>query len=489
MLLSLRTDKNERILLVAALPVLAFSLLLSGSQNLSASHLTDFDQPPNYVVLFADDLGYGDVGCFDAPHAVTPNLDKMAKGGMRLTSFYVSQAVCSASRSSLLTGCYNGRVGIQGALGPGAKVCLNPQERTIADCLKQVGYATAVFGKWHLGDRGEGHPLNHGFDEYHGLPYSNDMWPFHPTARNFPPLPLFKDYAVVNANVTADDQRYLTRWCTEHAVDFIRRHQQQPFLLYVPYSMPHVPIFASEQFDGATGKGLYADVIAELDWSVGQILMTLDELELREKTLVLFTSDNGPWLSYGNHAGSAGPLREGKGTAWEGGVRVPTIASWPGKIPADRLCDEVAGTIDLLPTFAGLSGALLPANKIDGKDIWPLLSGDPEATSPHAAWYYYWQTELHAVRSGEWKLVFPHSYRTLKDQPGKDGTPGAYVQRMCGRELYNLKEDIGEQNNVIDKNAGIVQRLEELADTIRRELGDSLIDVKGTENRQPGVLP
>jgi len=446
-------------------------------------------RPPNFVIFFADDLGYADLGCFNACHASTPNLDQMAEQGMRLTSFYVTQAVCSASRSSLLTGCYNGRVGIQGALGPGAKVCLNPQEMTVAECLKQVGYATAIFGKWHLGDRGDGLPLNHGFDEYHGLPYSNDMWPYHPTARHFPPLPLLKDHAIAKENVTAQDQRNLTRWSTERAVDFIQRHQEGPFFVYVPYSMPHVPIFASEQFDGFTGKGLFADVIAELDWSVGQVLKSLEELQLRDNTLVLFTSDNGPWLSYGNHAGSAGSLREGKGTAWEGGVRVPAIVSWPGKIPAGSQCDEVAGTIDLLPTLAGLCGAQLPPQKIDGKDIWPLLSGDPHAKSPHQAWYYYWNRELHAVRSGDWKLVFPHSYRTLKDRPGMDGIPGTYVQRACGLELYNLSVDIGEQHNVVNNHADIVSRLQVLAQTMRGELGDSLTGVVGAENRPAGALP
>lgn len=441
------------------------------------------DGPPNFVILFADDMGYADIGCFDSSGSVTPHLDQMAKEGMRLTSFYVSQAVCSASRSSLLTGCYNGRVGIQGALGPNAKHCLNPEEMTIAECLKPRGYATAIFGKWHLGDRGVGLPLNHGFDEYHGLPYSNDMWPLHPSARNFPPLPLIKNNSVVDETITAEDQPFLTRWSTEHATDFIQQHQEQPFFLYVPYSMPHVPIFASKDFVGSSGKGLYADVVSEIDWSVGQILKTLDELGLRENTLVIFTSDNGPWLSYGNHAGSAGPLREGKGTAWEGGVRVPAIASWPGMIPAGSQCTEIAGSIDLLPTFAKLSGAALPAQKIDGLDIWPLLSGAEGAVSPHEAWYYYWATELHAVRSGDWKLVFPHSYRTLKDQPGKDGSPGPYKQEKCGMELYHLKDDVGEQKNLLEKHPKIVQRLESLADGMRRQLGDSLTGIVGTENR------
>lgn len=469
---------------------LAFSLLAClGSQAAIGAASLAGNRPPNFVIFFADDLGYADVGCFDAPQVQTPHLDELAQQGMRMTSFYVSQAVCSASRSSLLTGCLNGRIGIQGALGPGSKVCLNSEEMTVAECLKQVGYATAIFGKWHLGDRGQGLPLQHGFDEYHGLPYSNDMWPSHPSAKHFPPLPLLQGNEILDDNVTAEEQQFLTRWSTERAVDFVQRHRDQPFFLYVPYSMPHVPLFASPQFHGASGKGLYADVIAEVDWSVGQIVKTLGELGLREDTLVIFTSDNGPWLAYGNHAGSAGPLREGKGTCWEGGVRVPMIASWPGNIPAGKQCDAIAGTIDLLPTLAGLSGAALPALPIDGKDIWPLLAGDSGAQSPHEAWYYYWHTELQAVRSGEWKLVFPHSYRTLKGQPGRDGDPGSYEQRKSGLELYNLSDDIGEQHNLAERQPEVVERLQELADSMRQRLGDTLTGVVGTQNRPAGSLP
>lgn len=443
---------------------------------------------PNFVLLFADDLGYADLHCFGGADMATPNLDAMARGGMRLTSFYAAQAVCSASRCALLTGCYNVRLSILGALGPKSKTCLNPSEQTIAEVLKPQGYYTAIFGKWHLGDHGVGLPTHHGFDEYHGLPYSNDMWPFHPTSKNFPELPLYDNSTVVNANVTADDQQYLTRWATEHAVDFIKRHQAEPFFVYVPYSMPHVPIYASDMFAGSTGKGLFADVIAEIDWSVGEINRTLRELGLDENTLVLFTSDNGPWLSYGNHAGSAGPLREGKGTAWEGGQREPTIAYWPGRIPAGTSSDLVAGTIDVLPTFAKLAGAALPTQKIDGGDLWPILSGQSNATSPREAFYYYWGKELHAVRSGPWKLHFPHEYRSLKGPPGQDGSPGPYQQLKCGLELYNLDQDIGEQHDVAAQHPAEVARLQALADKIRGELGDTLTGVSGKEIRPSGVL-
>ena len=442
---------------------------------------------PNFIVFFADDLGYADLHCFGGEQMVTPNLDRLASDGRRMTSFYASQAVCSASRCSMLTGCYNVRVSILGALGPGAKTCLNPDEQTIAEVLKPRGYKTAIYGKWHLGDRGAGLPTNHGFDEYFGLPYSNDMWPYHPTSKDFPPLPLIEGTKTINANVTAEDQQYLTRWNTEHAIDFIERNHAEPFFIYMPYSMPHVPIYASEKFRGSTGKGLFTDVIAEIDWSVGEVMAALKKHSLSEKTCVLFTSDNGPWLSYGNHAGSAGPLREGKGTAWEGGQREPTIVCWPGQIPPGTVCDEVAGTIDVLPTLAYLSGSDLPKNKIDGKNIWPILSGEAGATSPHEAFYYYWGKELHAVRSGPWKLHFPHPYRSLKS-PGSDGKPGPYEQKTCGLELYNLDADIGESKDVSAEHPGEVERLTELANAMRTQLGDSLLKIEGTEIRPAGKL-
>ena len=465
----------------------ALTILTLATVTIRAAEKPSIDRP-NFVVFFADDLGYADLRCFGGEQMVTPNLDRMASEGRRMTSFYASQAVCSASRCSMLTGCYNVRVGILGALGPGAKVCLNPDEQTIAEVLKPRGYKTAIYGKWHLGDRGAGLPTNHGFDEYFGLPYSNDMWPFHPTSKDFPALPLIEGDKTINANVTADDQQYLTRWCTEHAVKFIEKNRAEPFFVYMPFNMPHVPIYASDKFRDSTGKGLFTDVVAEIDWSVGEVLGALKQHGLSEKTCVLFTSDNGPWLSYGNHAGSAGPLREGKGTAWEGGQREPTIAYWPGQIPGGTACDEVAATIDVLPTLAYLSGAELPSKKIDGKNIWPLLDGDANAKSPHDAYYYYWGKELHAVRSGPWKLHFPHPYRSLKS-PGKDGLPGPYVEKTCGLELYNLDADIGESMDVSATNPEVVARLRTLADRMRAELGDSLTKTEATEVRPAGKLP
>ncbi|MBK8000452.1 MAG: sulfatase [Verrucomicrobia bacterium] len=342
---------------------------------------------PNVVLIFCDDMAYADIGAFGAKGYPTPNLDRLSRQGVKFTDFYVAQPVCSASRAALLTGCYPNRVGIKGALGPQSKIGLNSNEVTIAELLKERGYATAVYGKWHLGHRPEFLPLRHGFDDFFGLPYSNDMWPNHPTAgTNYPPLPLIRGEQIIEF---MPNQTQLTTWYTRHAMDFIERNKQQPFFLYLPHNMPHVPLFVSDKFAGKTKRGLFGDVIAEIDWSVGQILDTLKKNHLEENTLVLFTSDNGPWLVYGDHAGSAKPLREGKATVFDGGVRVPFIARWPGKIPAGSTCREPAMTIDVLPTIARLTGARLPIHPIDGLDIWPLLSGAKKATSPHDALYFY----------------------------------------------------------------------------------------------------
>ncbi|AWM40795.1 Arylsulfatase [Gemmata obscuriglobus] len=452
---------------------------------------------PNVVLIFADDLGYGDVGCFagagGAPAPDTPHLDKLAKQGVRLTDFHVSQAVCSASRASLLTGCYANRIGIHGALGPNARHGLHADETTLAEVCKSRGYATGMVGKWHLGHRPQFLPTRHGFDSYFGLPYSNDMWPEHPEAKKgtYPPLPLFENETVVNGNVTAADQSKLTAQYTERAVKFIAENKATPFFLYVAHTMPHVPLFVGDQFKGKSKQGLYGEVIQEIDWSVGEILKALDEHKLAQDTLVVFTSDNGPWLSYGNHAGSAGLLREGKGTSWEGGTRVPFIARWPEKIPAGATCDVPAMTIDLLPTVAKLIGAKLPERKIDGGDIFPLLRCAPDASMAHEAYFHYYATnELQAVRTRAWKLVLPHTYRTMQGQPaGKDGTPGRYKQVKIEKpELYHVSQDPGETQNVAAANPKIVTQLLELAEKARMELGDSLTKRTGTGTREAGLV-
>ncbi len=442
---------------------------------------------PNIVIIFIDDMGYADIGPFGAKGYKTPNLDRMAKEGIRFTDFYAAQAVCSASRMALLTGCYPNRLGMHGALGPNAKHGIHDNEMTIAEVLKTKGYATAIYGKWHLGHHPQFLPTRHGFDEYFGLPYSNDMWPKHPEAKpgTYPDLPLIEGDKVIQL---MPDQVQLTRQYTEHAVSFIERNKAKPFFLYVPHTMVHVPLFVGERFNGSSKSGLFADVVQEVDWSVGEILNTLKKNKLDQDTLVIFTSDNGPWLSYGDHAGSSGPLREGKGTAWEGGVRVPFIARWPGQIPAGRVNRKPAMTIDLLPTIAKLVKAELPQHKIDGLDIWPLLKGEAKAKNPHDAYFFYYNTnELQAVRSGKWKLILPHTYRTLGHQPkAKDGIPIKYSNVKVGLELYDLEADTGETRNVAGKHPAVVQRLEALAEQARAEMGDSLTNRIGKGVREPG---
>lgn len=450
------------------------------------------DRLPNVVVIFIDDMGYGDIGPFGAKTYQTPNLDRMAREGRVFSDFYVTQAVCSASRAGLLTGCYNVRVGILGALGPSAKHGLHENEVTIAEICKQKNYATACYGKWHLGHHQQFLPMQHGFDDYFGLPYSNDMWPYHPAVRHlpmeqrlkrWPHLPLIDKNRVVNPQVTGEDQKRLTTQYTERAVQFIDQHANRPFFLYVPHSMVHVPLYVSEKFAGKSGAGLYGDVVMEVDWSVGRILDTLRKHQIEEDTLVVFTSDNGPWLSYGDHAGVAGPLREGKGTMFDGGCREPTVMWWPGKIPAGSSCREPAMTIDILPTVASLIGAKLPDHAIDGKNIWPLIGGDEGAVSPHEAYYFYYGRQLQAMRMGKWKLHFPHGYRTLSGrQGGTGGKPVRYDQAKIGLALFDLENDIGETTDVQAEHPEIVTRMQKLADKMRKELGDSRIRGEGTRD-------
>jgi len=445
---------------------------------------------PNVVLIFCDDLGWGDVGCFGAKGIRTPNIDSMARRGTKFTSFHVAQAVCSASRAALLTGCYPNRLGIHGALGPNQKIGLHPEEMTIAEVLKTRGYATAMFGKWHLGRPAELLPTTQGFDEYFGLPYSNDMWPKHPSAAKgtYPPLPLIEGDRVIEE---MPDQTQLTRRYTERAVDFIGRSAGKPFFLYLAHSMPHVPIFASERFAGRSKRGLFGDVIEELDWSVGEVLKALRRHGLEDDTLVLFTSDNGPWLSYGHHAGGAGPFREGKGTSFEGGIRVPCVMQWPGKIPQGRVCDTPLMTIDVLPTLAGLAGAALPPRKIDGLDVWPILRGVPGATNPHAAYFtYYNQGDLIAVTSGDWKLFLPHVSQTLAGgSGGTNGAPARYLPLRVGLELYNLRRDPGETRDLAAEEPEVLSRMLLLAEEARLDLGDARTRRVGSGVREPGRVP
>jgi len=441
---------------------------------------------PNFVIIFTDDQGYADVGCFGAEGLETPNLDRMAAEGVRFTDFYAAAASCTPSRAALMTGCYPQRVSLPHVLGPKAKIGINNEEQTIAEILKPRGYATACYGKWHLGHHPEFLPTRHGFDDYFGLPYSNDMWPHHPTNKSFPDLPLIEGEKIIEYN---PDQTKLTTWYTERAVKFIEANKDRPFFVYLPHSMVHVPLFVSDKFKGKSRQGLFGDVVMEIDWSVGQILSTLKRLGIDRQTLVIFSSDNGPWLSYGDHAGSAKPLREGKGTTFDGGQREPTIMRWPGKIPAGLVCKEPASAMDVLPTLAKLAGAQLPNRTIDGKDIRPLMLGEQGAKSPHEAFFYYNGWALEAVRSGKWKLHLPHGYRTLAGRPGgTGGKPVKYEQAKIGMSLFDLKNDIGEQHDVSAQHPDVVERLLRLVDRMREDLGDSTKKMTGKGRRPPGRI-
>ena len=413
---------------------------------------------PNFVIIFTDDQGYGDLGCFGGKHVKTPRIDKMAEEGARLTSFYVAGNVCTPSRAALMTGSYPKRVGLAaGVFLAGDKNGLNPSEITIAEVLKSAGYKTGLFGKWHLGDQPEFLPTRQGFDEFFGLPYSHDIHPFHLNDKKykFPPLPLLDMEKLIEEEPDAD---YLTKRFTEKAVDFIDRHKDKPFFLYVPHPIPHRPIHMAPEFmknvseeikeklkdekriDYLTRDKIYNQCISEIDWSVGQILDALKKNGIDEKTIVIFTSDNGPSI------GNAKPLAGRKGTTLEGGQRVPTVIRWPSKIPSGQVNDEIMTAMDLLPTFAKLAGAEIPSDRIiDGKDIFPVLSQKKD--SPHNAFYFYKGNRVAAVRSGKWKFH-------LGSAKGKKKSKDA---------LFDLETDIGEKKNLLEKNPEIAKELRSLA--------------------------
>ena len=451
---------------------------------------SETNKKPNVIIIFTDDQGYQDIGCFGSPDIKTPHLDKMALEGIKLTDFYSAQAVCSASRAGLLTGCYPNRLGIHGAFMPNSNQGLNLAETTLAEMLKGVGYNTGIFGKWHLGDHPNFMPNNQGFDEYFGIPYSNDMWPLHPQQGpifNFGPLPLFENATIID---TLTDQSSLTTQITERSVNFIENNKDNPFFLYVAHPQPHVLLYVSDKFKGKSPRGLYGDVIMEIDWSVGQILATLEANNLDDNTLVIFTSDNGPWLNYGDHAGCAYPLREGKGTALEGGQREPCIIRYPNKLKSGRVIDVPMMAIDIFPTIANLTGAKLPDNKIDGKDVWDIWTGESNQ-SPHEAYYFYYHVnELHGIRYGKWKLYFPHKYRTLNGRKGgENGLPVKYDYNTIDQiELYDLSKDISETTDVASDNREVVAKIQELGDKMRMELGDKLTESVGIGTRAIGKV-
>ena len=425
--------------------------------------------PPNVVIIFLDDSGWSDFQPFSQEGLQTPNVRQLAEEGTMFQNFYVPQAVCSASRSALLTGCYPGRTKVFGAHPPRARG-LETTFPTMGEVFRAGGYATAVFGKWHCGDQPGTRPHERGFDESSGLMYSNDMWKHHPENPEYWgqfPIAFWKNGEVIIEDVSAEDQKNLTRWYTEHAVDFIERHSKEPFLLYVPHSMPHVPIFCSEAFEGKSGAGLYGDVIMELDWSVGEITGALKDNGIDRKTIVVFTSDNGPWVSYGNHAGTT-PFREAKGTSFDGGTRSACIIKLPGEIEAAGISSQAFCTIDLLPTLCHLTGVSLPGSEIDGMNVWDLISGEPAAENPHAFYAFSTGNNFESVMSGDgkWKLHLPHNYRSL-EEAGMDGSPGKYQQLHTDLSLYDMEMDPYESIDVKNEHPGIVETLLEYAEAHR----------------------
>ena len=384
----------------------------------------------NIILVNLDDVGYGDFSCNGAYGYTTPHIDQLASQGVRFTHFLAGQPISGASRAGLLTGCYPNRIGFSGAPGPDSNYGVHQDEMTMGELLKQKGYATAIFGKWHLGSQYQFLPLQNGFDEYYGLPYSNDMWPFHPQQGevfNFPDLPTYDGNEVVGYNT--DQTRFTTDY-TMRSIDFIKKNVQagKPFFLYLAHNMPHVPLAVSDKFKGKSEQGLFGDVMMEIDWSIGEVWKTVQELGIEENTLIVITSDNGPWTNYGNHAGSAAGLREAKATTFDGGNRVPCIVYWKGHTQAGTICNKLASNIDLFPTFAEISGAPLPQRKIDGVSILSLIEGKTDANPRTSFVYYYNKNDLEAVTDGEFKLVFPHKYVTYGAYaPGNDGKPEAGV--------------------------------------------------------------
>ncbi len=453
----------------------------------------------NFIIILIDDMGYGDVGCYGATGFTSPNLDQMAAEGMRFTNFYAAQPVCSASRAGILTGCYPNRIGFSGALFPHHSIGLNPDETTIAEMLKEKGYVSGAFGKWHLGHHNKFMPLQHGFDEYVGIPYSNDMWPIKVDGTraepgegrgDFPDLPLIVGNSPTEFVTTLQGQDRLSTLLTEKTVDFIKRHADQAFFAYLAHPMGHVPLGVSDKFRGKSEQGLYGDVMMELDWSLGEIMKALKANDIEDNTVVIFTSDNGPWLNYGNHGGSSGGLREGKTTSWEGGQRVPFIIKWPNGIPAGKVCNKLGSAIDILPSFAEIADTPLPKNKIDGVSITSLWNGSFETEPRKDMWFYFGKNNLNAVRKGNWKLVLPHSWMSYDTAPGNNGYGGKRIKKdVEAMELYNMMRDPGEQYNVVESYPGKVIELMQVVEAARSELGDLNVGIdQGQGTRAIGSI-
>jgi len=440
----------------------AMSLLTIGSGLVACTHTGSEKQAgPNIVLIFLDDAGWADFQPFAETRYPTPNVRQLAEEGKVFHNFYVPQAVCSASRAALLTGCYPERVGLFGAHAPRQRG-LDPAFATIAEILQQVGYKTGFFGKWHVGDQPDTRPPARGFDESAGIMYSNDMWAGHPERPEYWgqwPLQYWENGEITIDSVTAGHQEHFTTWFTEKAVDFINRHSKEPFFLYVPHPQPHVPLFVSDKFAGRSGTGLYGDVIMELDWSVGEIMNALRGNGIEDNTMVIFTSDNGPWLAYGNHAGQT-PYRGEKGTSFDGGIRSPLIIRYPAGIEAGTVSHRAFMSIDFLPTIAWLTGAPLPANDIDGKNIWDIITGKEGTENPHEYYGFTMGSNFEGVISsdGKWKLHLPHNYR-YPLRGGIDGQAGTYIQKNIDTALFDLVHDAYEKVNVIGEFPEIAKQL------------------------------
>jgi len=445
--------------------IIVLSILVSSCNMQSNKKIQEVvkkeSKKPNIVIIFLDDSGYADFNPFGQKDLPTPNVQKLAEEGTMFTNFHVPQAICSASRSALLTGCYPGRTKVFGAHGPKERG-LETTFPTMGEVFKAGGYKTAIFGKWHCGDQPETRPDARGFDESCGLMYSNDMWKYHPGNPEYwgkYPLQFWENGKVTIEEVGIAEQKNLTKWYTKHAVDFINRNKNEPFLLYVPHSMPHVPIFCSEAFEGKSGKGLYADVTMELDWSVGEIMKSIKKNGLEENTIVIFTSDNGPWAAYGNHAGKT-PFREAKATSFEGGTRSACIIKYPNHIKANTTSNKAFVSIDLLPTLCYLTGVQPPNTEIDGNNIWDLLLDKEGAKNPHN--YYAFSTgknfESVMTGDGKWKLHLSHDYQSL-NTPGKDGLPGKYDTKHINLSLFDMERDPYETKNVMVENKDIAEKL------------------------------
>ncbi len=427
-------------------------------------------EQPNIVIVFLDDSGWEDFSPFGAMHIHTPHVDELAAGGTSFERFYVPQAICSASRAALMTGCYPGRTGVFGAHAPGDRG-LDTTFATMGEVFRAAGYATAAFGKWHCGDQPDTRSHARGFDETCGLMYSNDMWHRHPEHPEFWgqwPLQFWENGRVVIEEVDHAEQKQLTRWYTEHAVDFIERHADEPFLLYVPHSMPHVPLYTSEDFEGYTGQGLYADVISEIDWSVGEIMKALRQQGVDKKTIFILTSDNGPWISYGDHAGFT-PFREAKGTSFDGGIRSACIVRYPGHVPAGRVSEKAWCSIDLLPSLCALCAIPLPKNEIDGYNVWDLICSKEGAVNPHDYYAFSNNRNFDGVMSGDgrWKLHLPHQYRSL-DSAGNGGMAGHYIHLQIDTALFDMEADPMEGRNVLRDESEIAESLIRHAEAHKR---------------------